>query len=80
MPLYVYQAIDEGCSRCSDGWEELQSASEEPVKHCPSCGSPVKKVPASFSSGRGDVLSDASLKEHGFKKLRKTEDGLQREV
>lgn len=80
MPIYVYQAVDDGCEKCRDGYEVLESMDEKPLSECPECGESVRRIPSTFSAGRGDVLSDSNLREHGFKKLRNTEDGLRREV
>src|SRR4051794_23644914 len=39
MPTYQYQ-----CVSCGHRFEKFQSFSAEPVKACPVCGEPVKKV------------------------------------
>ena len=39
MPTYEYQ-----CPSCGNHFEKFQSFSDEPVKECPNCGQPVKKV------------------------------------
>ncbi len=75
MPLYVYQATGEGCEHCRDGFEALQGMSETPLERCPRCGAEVRKVPVSFSAGKGNVLSDGNLRSHGFQKLRRTDEG-----
>lgn len=75
MPIYVYQAVEDGCEKCTEGWEELQDADADPVERCPRCGAAVRKVPASFSAGKGDLLSKSNLKEHGFQKLKRTDEG-----
>lgn len=75
MPIYVYRATEDGCEKCADGWEELQDADSEPLEKCPQCGAAVRKVPAAFSAGRGDRLSNSNLKDHGFQKLKRTDEG-----
>ena len=80
MPIYVYRAAGKGCEHCQRGFELLQGLREEPVQHCPECGAQVQRVPGPFSTGKGDVLSDGSLRDHGFQKLRRTEKGYRREV
>lgn len=46
MPIYEYQSVDpkKGCPRCRDPFEILQKAADTPLKHCPECGTPVKKI------------------------------------
>lgn len=57
MPTYEYQ-----CGTCGNRFEKFQSFSEEPVKICPECGSPVKKVfsPAGIIfKGSGWYINDS---------------------
>ncbi|MFP4028865.1 MAG: FmdB family zinc ribbon protein [Candidatus Brocadiia bacterium] len=75
MPTYVYQTEEDGCDFCGDGFERLQEINEDPVEQCPKCGADVTRVPAAFHAGKGDILSNRNLQEHGFHKLRKTSDG-----
>ena len=75
MPIYVYKAKAKGCERCRDGFEALQNMREEPLELCPHCKAEVERVPAGFHAGKGDVMSDSSLRKHGFKKLRRKDDG-----
>ena len=46
MPIYEYQAIksDNSCEICYNGFEILQQVTEDPLKICPDCGQPVKKI------------------------------------
>ncbi len=46
MPIYEYQArrSQQSCPECRDPFEVLQGAGEPPVKRCPACGGPVKRV------------------------------------
>jgi putative FmdB family regulatory protein len=46
MPIYEYQALrsDGGCEYCHGGFEVLQRINEKPLKMCPECGQPVKKI------------------------------------
>ena len=39
MPLYEYQ-----CKKCKHKFEKIQKFSDQPIKKCPECGSPVEKV------------------------------------
>ncbi len=75
MPIYEYQPTEEGCKRCSGGFEVFQQMNEEPLESCPDCDTPVEKLVSSFGTGPKDVLSNRNLEQHGFSKLRKTNDG-----
>ena len=46
MPIYEYQAIksERSCEYCHGGFEVLQQINEKPLKMCPDCGQPVKKI------------------------------------
>ena len=46
MPLYEYQAKDEerGCPHCRRPFEVIQNISDRPLKKCPHCGGPVRKI------------------------------------
>ena len=39
MPLYEYQ-----CKKCKHKFEKIQKFSDQPIRKCPECGSPVEKV------------------------------------
>ena len=75
MPVYLYKPVGEGCEHCAGGLEVFQRIDEPPLAECPRCGQHLQRVPASFSAGKGDVLSPGHLKEHGFSKLRRRDDG-----
>jgi putative FmdB family regulatory protein len=47
MPIYEYQSTETGrkcCRKCRNPFEVLQSPGEQPLKECPSCGAPVRKL------------------------------------
>ncbi len=75
MPIYEYQAKEKGrsCAQCKSRFEVRQSMADEPLKACPKCGAPVERVIASVGiSTHGfskRLLTDKSLKKHGFTKL-----------
>src|SRR4028119_760618 len=39
MPTYVY-----GCDACGHQFEKFQKFSDEPVRVCPNCGNPVRRI------------------------------------
>ncbi|NPV54378.1 MAG: zinc ribbon domain-containing protein [Firmicutes bacterium] len=71
MPTYEYL-----CKKCGR-FEELQSMSEEPLKTCPTCGGPVKRLISSnvniIFKGSGFYTTDHRSKE--YKESMKADDG-----
>ena len=74
MPIYQYKAVRQGCPRCRNGFEAMQSIKDNPLKSCPHCNQKVKKIPARFS-GCVPLLSNGNLRDKGFTKLQKKGDG-----
>lgn len=46
MPIYEYQTSRKtgGCSECRAPFEAIQRVGDAPLKECPSCGGPVKRI------------------------------------
>ena len=83
MPVYVYKHSGrKKCTICGEGFEVRQSMSEEPLAKCPECGAPVKRIITGVNIRTGpstkSVLSNKSLKQHGFHKLVREEKGVYR--
>lgn len=60
MPIYEYK-----CTKCSHEFQAMQKFSDEPMKQCPTCGSPVKKLisrSAFHLKGSGWYLTDYAKK------------------
>ncbi len=53
MPTYEYK-----CESCGYVFEKFQSIHDEPVKVCPKCGGPVKKI---FSSSYGVIFKGSGF-------------------
>ena len=75
MPIYEYKAVGEGCEHCSGGFEAFQKLGDLPLERCPRCGARVEKVLPSFQTTKFGEPSARDLKEHGFSRFRKTQDG-----
>ncbi|MDH4257606.1 MAG: zinc ribbon domain-containing protein [Candidatus Aminicenantes bacterium] len=61
MPLYEYK-----CRQCASVFEFLQKFSDPPLKECPKCGGPLKKVlspPTLQFKGSGFYITDYSRKK-----------------
>lgn len=44
MPIYEYRSVSGGCEYCRTRFEVRQGIKETPLKNCPKCGSPVRKL------------------------------------
>jgi putative FmdB family regulatory protein len=86
MPIYEYRAKDSAnaCEHCAENFEVTQHISDPPLKVCPVCGRPVRRVISAFSVSRTastrSLLSDKNIKRHGFTKLVNEGDGKFRKV
>jgi len=76
MPVYEYRAKDPesaSCYRCREGFDWMQSMSDEPLKACPECGQAVERLISmpnvSTTQSVKSMLSDKNLKDKGFTKL-----------
>ena len=61
MPLYEYK-----CLKCGHIFERFQKVNDLPLKKCPRCGSPVKKIlspPALQFKGEGWYVTDYAQKK-----------------
>ena len=77
MPVYEYEHTREEC-RLGAVFEVRQSIHDAPLSACPECGRPVKKLISrtSISTPR----TNAELKDLGFTKLVKRDDGVYENV
>lgn len=80
MPIYCYQAKDpeQSCDHCRDSFETLQSIKDEALTACPQCGSPIER--RLYAVGIAAPHTNAELKNLGFKKLVKRDDGVYENV
>ena len=61
MPTYQYE-----CTSCGHQFEQFQSFSDEPTKHCPECNSDVKKIYSAVGvvfKGSGFYKTDSQSKK-----------------
>ena len=67
MPLYEYEACQDGCLVCREGFTLRRPLSAPPLTHCPLCKAPVRKVFSSFSTPlKLKPLSVSGAKQAGF--------------
>ena len=77
MPVYEYKPTgEESCERCADGFETRQPMAEDPLTSCPVCGAPVARIISAFQVGKGNILSASNLKDKGFTRLTKKDQGV----
>jgi len=79
MPFYEYEAIEGGCELCRERFEVKQAMGDEPLKACPQCGAPVRKLVSKVATVR-NVLSTSNLKDKGFHKLVRKDKGVYEKV
>ena len=60
MPTYEYR-----CTSCDYYFEQFQSIKAEPIKICPKCGEPVRKL---FSAGAGLIFKGSGFYITDYKK------------
>ena len=77
MPVYEYQHIQQPC-RLGSIFEVRQSISDPALETCPECGQAVKKLIS--RSNISTPRSNAELKDMGFTKLVKRDDGVYENV
>jgi putative FmdB family regulatory protein len=77
MPVYEYEHLDEPCE-----WEKVfeirQSIEDPPLAVCPRCKGVVRKIMSLVSINT--PKSDADIRDMGFTKLVKRDDGVYENV
>lgn len=77
MPIYEYEHINEPCA-LGLRFEQEQSVHDERLSSCPLCGGPVRKLVSRV--GISVPKSNSALKDMGFTKLVKRDDGVYENV
>ncbi len=77
MPVYEYEHAEKGCS-LGKQFEITQSISSEKLKTCPNCGKEIKRLISLVAVSTPTTTS--ALKNHGFTKLVKRDDGVYENV
>jgi putative FmdB family regulatory protein len=77
MPIYEYEHAESPCSR-GELFEEWQSITDQPLHRCPCCAGPVRKVIS--ASNISTPKANAELRDLGFTKLVKRDDGVYENV
>ena len=77
MPLYEYEHTEQPCP-IGRVFEICQSLKERPLNKCPKCGQPIKKLISLV--GLSMPKSNSELRDLGFTKLVKRDDGIYENV
>ncbi len=77
MPVYRYEVKDgvAGCKHCRNGFEVVQTMSDQRLETCPECGAVIVKTPVVSSVGRSEAAFDDRAKSAGFSKLKRLGKG-----
>ena len=77
MAVYEYEHLEEPCA-LGKAFDVEQSIEDKPLKKCPECAGPVRKlISLSFIS---TPKTNAELRDLGFTKLVKRDDGVYENV
>lgn len=73
MPTYEYE-----CDKCGATFERFQRMTEDPVKKCPECGGPVRRL---IGAGAGVIFKGSGFyatdyRSESYKREAKKEEGL----
>jgi putative FmdB family regulatory protein len=77
MPIYEYEHIDAPCS-LGRIFERRQSLADKQLRRCPECNQPVRKLISLV--GVNTPKSNSELRDLGFTKLVKRDDGVYENV
>lgn len=77
MPIYEYQARDEklACAFCATGFEQIQRLADEPLRVCPKCSAPIRKLISVSNVGASGSQFDDRAQKAGFHKLKRLGKG-----
>ncbi len=77
MPIYEYEPIDGDCRTCGGRFELRRPADREPLKQCPLCKKPVRKLISQVNTPRlTKPLSVSDAKKAGFQILKRRDKGV----
>ena len=77
MPVYEYEHTQSSCS-LGRSFEFVQSVTDAELKSCPQCHQPVNKLISLV--GIAVPKTNGELRDHGFTKLVKRDDGVYENV
>lgn len=75
MPIYVYEAKENGCEYCANSFEISQSLADAKLTQCPKCGAAVRRVICAPALGHSQTDLHYRAKRAGFTTLKRVEKG-----
>jgi putative FmdB family regulatory protein len=76
MPIYEYELCEGGCVVCGGKFTLRRPISAAPLKVCPACRKPVRKIISNFSSPvKTKPVSFSDAKKAGFTVLKRLGKG-----
>jgi len=75
MPIYEYELIDDCCLMCPGRFQVIQGINDAPLKFCPHCGLPVKRVISSVSIKLRPELSASNAAKRGLTTWKRVREG-----
>lgn len=76
MPLYVYAPVSGHCDQCHGKFEVMQRIADDKLTQCPTCAQPCERQICAVLLGGRFSTSDSAIKNSGFTKYRKAENGV----
>ncbi|MGH8046556.1 MAG: FmdB family zinc ribbon protein [Chthoniobacterales bacterium] len=77
MPIYEYEPLDGDCKICDGRFELRRPASRAPLKACPLCRKPVRKIVSTVNTPRlTKPLSISDARSAGFQILKRRDKGV----
>jgi len=77
MPIYEYEHLEQPCA-LGKKFDFEQSIHDNPLKQCPNCAGPLRKLIS--RTNISITKSNAELRDLGFTKLVKRDDGVYENV
>ncbi|MDK2972458.1 MAG: hypothetical protein PWP23_2213 [Candidatus Sumerlaeota bacterium] len=78
MPVYEYRHLEQRGEGCTEVFEIYQKITDDRLQVCPVCGHPVERL--LFAAAISTPHTNAELKNLGFTKLVKRDDGVYENV
>lgn len=75
MPIYEYELAEGECQMCPGRFEALQDIQDEPLKHCPGCGMPCKRVISKVSFSVREQVDPEKAAKKGFTTWKRARKG-----
>ncbi len=75
MPVYEYELTEDDCMMCPGRFSVIQGLDEEPLKFCPSCGLPCRKVVSRATIKTKTDMTASEAAKRGFTTWKRAKKG-----